>query len=70
VNQKRWDPETKKFVRIGDLLRQGKLSIDGKRPKKKKNRREEQAPAYIPPPDATNSGGNPSQNLNTNRGGG
>jgi LysM repeat protein len=70
VNQKRWDPETKQFVRIGDLLRQGKLSIDGKRPKKKKNRRQEEAPVYIPPPDATNSGGNPSQNLNTNVGGG
>ncbi len=71
VNQKRWDPTTKKFVRIGDLLRQGKLSIDGKPVKKKKGRNDE--PVYVappPPPEATNAGGNPGQNLNTNRGGG
>jgi LysM domain. len=71
LQQKRWDPTTKKFQTIGTLLKQGKLSIDGKKPKKRGGGGGGQT--YVappPPPESTNSGGNPSQNLNTNRGGG
>lgn len=63
-DQKRWDPDTKKFVRIGDLMRQGKLDAKGNWYGQRREKRNK------PKPKATNAGGTPSQTTNTNQGGG
>ena len=66
LNQKRWDPSTKKFVSIGRLIRQGKLDLQGRthRGKKKHN-----GPAPVAPV-AANAGGTPSTVLDLHLGSG
>lgn len=51
LQQKRYDPKTKKYVKIGDLIRQGKLDIRTGRfnPNGRSNRRTS-APAQAPQP--------------------
>ena len=67
LNQKRWDPSTKKFVSIGKLIRQGKLDLQGHthRGKKKNN-----APAPVAVAPASNAGGTPGTVLDLHLGSG
>jgi hypothetical protein len=63
LEQKRWDPDTNKYVKIGDLLRQGKLDLQGNTIRRKEKKAKKQG-------TATNAGGTPSQGINTNTAGG
>jgi len=67
LQQKRWDPSTKKFVSIGKLIRQGKLDLQGRTHKgKKKNN----GPAPVTVAPASNAGGAPSTVLDLHLGSG
>lgn len=66
-NQKRWDPERKKFVKIGQLLKEGRLDIKTGRMRKSKGGGGGQPQAPVEPQGTTSA---PTQQLNTNQGGG
>lgn len=63
LNQLRYDPSTGKYAKIGDLIKQGKLDLQGNTYQRRERNRKK-------PKQATNAGGTPTQGMNTNSGGG
>lgn len=70
LDQLRWDPQRKKYVKIGQLLREGKLNIRDQQGNFRQQKRREREPEYVAPQEATNAGGTPTQQLSQTMGSG
>lgn len=69
-NELRWDPESKKYQKIGNLIRQGKLDLSGKKGKKRRGGGgggQQQQQTAAPEPSAQYTG-SVSGNFNTGTG--
>ena len=67
LQQKRWDPSTRKFVSIGKLIKQGKLDLQGHTHRGKKKHG---GGGQVATPVAANGGGTPSTVLDLHLGSG